>query len=42
MGRRYIELVPALPLTEAGKVREAELRERGVAPGTWDRSAERL
>ncbi|MFD7476958.1 AMP-binding protein [Streptomyces sp. NPDC059837] len=39
---RYIETVPALPLTETGKVRKAELRERGVTPDTWDRSAERL
>lgn len=39
---RYIETVPALPLTETGKVRKAELRERGVAPGTWDRTADRL
>jgi crotonobetaine/carnitine-CoA ligase len=38
---RYIDAVPALPLTETGKVRKAELRERGVTPGTWDRSAER-
>ncbi|MEV5652364.1 AMP-binding protein [Nocardia sp. NPDC052254] len=33
---RYIDLVPALPLTETGKVRKQELRARGVGPGTWD------
>lgn len=36
---RYIEAVPALPLTETGKVRKAVLRERGVTGGTWDRTA---
>jgi crotonobetaine/carnitine-CoA ligase len=34
---RYIELAPALPLTENGKVRKADLRERGVGSSTWDR-----
>ncbi|MFG2361934.1 AMP-binding protein [Streptomyces mirabilis] len=34
---RYIETVPALPLTETGKVRKAVLRERGVTARTWDR-----
>ncbi|MEU6256857.1 AMP-binding protein [Streptomyces sp. NPDC047043] len=35
---RYVEAVPALPLTETGKVRKAVLRERGVTGGTWDRA----
>ncbi|MHB1836045.1 MAG: ATP-dependent acyl-CoA ligase [Solirubrobacteraceae bacterium] len=34
---RYIEFVPALPLTESGKIRKAQLRERGVGEATWDR-----
>ncbi|MER5748879.1 hypothetical protein [Streptomyces sp. NPDC002088] len=38
---RYIETVPALPLTETGKVRKAVLRERGVTPRTWARAARR-
>jgi crotonobetaine/carnitine-CoA ligase len=33
---RYIEFVDALPKTETGKVRKAELRERGIGPA-WDR-----
>ena len=36
---RYVELVDALPLTENGKVRKVELRERGIGPATWDREA---
>ncbi|WP_030263486.1 crotonobetainyl-CoA--carnitine CoA-transferase [Streptomyces violens] len=36
---RYIEAMPALPLTETGKVRKAALRERGVTAATWDREA---
>jgi carnitine-CoA ligase len=36
---RYLERVAALPLTENGKVRKVELRERGVGPQTWDRDA---
>ncbi|GAB2898422.1 AMP-binding protein [Streptomyces mayteni] len=36
---RFVEAVPALPLTETGKVRKAVLRERGVTAGTWDRTA---
>lgn len=36
---RYIETVAELPLTETGKVRKAELRERGVTATTWDRAA---
>ncbi|MGS2591528.1 hypothetical protein [Streptomyces hebeiensis] len=34
-----METVPALPLTETGKVRKAALRERGVTSRTWDRAA---
>jgi len=36
---RYIEFVPALPMTENGKVRKKELRERGVTSAAWDREA---
>ncbi|MEV6174053.1 AMP-binding protein [Streptomyces sp. NPDC051954] len=38
---RYIETVPALPLTETGKIRKAALRARGVTARTWDRSTAR-
>jgi crotonobetaine/carnitine-CoA ligase len=34
---RFIDVVEALPHTENGKVRKAELRERGVTATTWDR-----
>jgi crotonobetaine/carnitine-CoA ligase len=41
MGRhmvpRYIEVVDALPRTPTEKVEKAQLRQRGVAPTTWDR-----
>ncbi|MBB5916147.1 crotonobetaine/carnitine-CoA ligase [Nocardia transvalensis] len=37
---RYLDLVPALPLTETGKVRKQELRARGVGPATWDAERE--
>ncbi len=36
---RYIEFMPALPLTPSAKVRKKELRERGVTAATWDRVA---
>jgi carnitine-CoA ligase len=36
---RYIELLAELPRTENGKVQKYKLRERGVPPGCWDRSA---
>lgn len=36
---RYVDVADALPLTETGKVRKAELRARGVGPGTWDAEA---
>lgn len=36
---RYVDVVATLPLTETGKVRKAELRERGVGPHTWDAEA---
>lgn len=39
---RYIDVVDTLPLTETGKVRKAELRERGVGPDTWDAEAVRI
>jgi crotonobetaine/carnitine-CoA ligase len=34
---RYVEILPALPLTENGKVKKFALRERGITPSTWDR-----
>ncbi|TDC46546.1 ATP-dependent acyl-CoA ligase [Actinomadura sp. KC345] len=34
---RYIDFVPALPMTETGKVRKATLREQGVTSTTWNR-----
>jgi crotonobetaine/carnitine-CoA ligase len=34
---RYLDFVNALPTTENGKVRKAELRNRGVTPTAWDR-----
>ena len=37
---RYIEFLPALPLTPTEKVEKYRLREAGVTPGTWDRLAE--
>lgn len=36
---RYIDIVLELPRTENGKVQKYKLRERGVGPTTWDRSA---
>jgi crotonobetaine/carnitine-CoA ligase len=33
---RYIEIVVELPVTETGKVRKRELRQRGVTPATWN------
>ena len=33
---RYVEFVKEFPLTETGKVRKVELRERGVGVDTWD------
>ncbi len=36
---RYIRVVEALPKTPTAKVRKLELREQGVAEGTWDREA---
>jgi carnitine-CoA ligase len=36
---RYIALLDELPRTENGKVQKYKLRERGVPPGCWDRSA---
>jgi carnitine-CoA ligase len=36
---RFIAFVDKLPTTENGKVQKYKLRERGIAPGTWDREA---
>lgn len=36
---RYVELFGELPLTENGKVRKFQLRERGITEATWDRDA---
>lgn len=38
---RFIEFVDDLPLTDTGKVRKLELRERGVGVRTWDANDER-
>jgi crotonobetaine/carnitine-CoA ligase len=38
---RFIEFVNDLPLTDTGKVRKLELRERGVSVRTWDANNER-
>ncbi len=35
--QRYVEVVPALPHTENGKVSKGSLRERGVTDAMWDR-----
>jgi crotonobetaine/carnitine-CoA ligase len=37
---RFIEFMPALPMTENGKVQKFRLRERGVTAATWDRDRE--
>jgi crotonobetaine/carnitine-CoA ligase len=34
---RYVEFMAALPLTENGKIKRTELRQRGVTAFTWDR-----
>jgi crotonobetaine/carnitine-CoA ligase len=39
MVTRYIAVVTELPKTPTGKVRKHVLREAGITPGTWDRSA---
>jgi crotonobetaine/carnitine-CoA ligase len=36
---RFIEFMPALPMTENGKVQKFRLQERGVTAATWDREA---
>jgi crotonobetaine/carnitine-CoA ligase len=36
---RYVDLVDQLPLTETGKIAKSELRQRGITPTTWDRTA---
>ncbi len=36
---RFLELVEAMPLTENGKIRKVELRERGAGAATWDRES---
>ncbi len=37
---RFIEIVPALPKTQTGKVQKIELRKRGIPSGAWDRDAQ--
>ena len=34
---RYVRFVDALPRTETHKIQKYQLRQAGVAPGTWDR-----
>jgi crotonobetaine/carnitine-CoA ligase len=37
---RYVEFIDVLPMTEAsGRIKKAELRNRGNGPATWDREA---
>lgn len=36
---RFIDIVVELPRTENGKVKKFVLRERGITPGCWDRTA---
>ena len=36
---RYLRVVDALPKTPSEKVRKAELREDGITPDTYDRTA---
>jgi crotonobetaine/carnitine-CoA ligase len=36
---RYIEFVTELPKTPTGKIQKFGLRERGLTPSTWDRTA---
>jgi crotonobetaine/carnitine-CoA ligase len=35
---RFVDVATSLPLTDTGKIRRGELRERGVQPSTWDRA----
>lgn len=34
---RFIDTTDSLPLTDTGKIRRGELKERGITPTTWDR-----
>jgi crotonobetaine/carnitine-CoA ligase len=34
---RYVEFVASLPKTETQRIQYAELKKRGITPGTWDR-----
>jgi crotonobetaine/carnitine-CoA ligase len=34
---RYVDIVTELPVTDTGKIRKPELRQRGVTATTWDR-----
>ena len=34
---RYVEFVGSLPKTETQRIQYAELKARGITPGTWDR-----
>ena len=36
---RYVEVFDEFPMNATGKVLKADLRARGVTPGTWDREA---
>ncbi len=36
---RYVEVMANLPMTPTQKVRKVELRQRGLQPSTWDRTA---
>lgn len=37
---RYVDVVDQLPMTPTNKIQKFVLRDRGVSPGTWDRTAE--
>jgi len=37
---RYVRVMDSLPFTPTGKVRKADLRDEGLAAGTWDAEAE--
>ena len=36
---RFLRFLPAMPLTENGKIRKVALREVGITPDMWDREA---
>ncbi|MGV0160722.1 AMP-binding protein [Mycobacterium colombiense] len=37
---RYVEIVDELPMTPTNKIQKFVLREKGVGPATWDRTAQ--